>query len=124
MTENAYFGQNLAFFGPKFLILTEGSKSFGTHLREKQPRHLVGIVLWLSMGPNWPKIPIFGQEKVNFGPNLAVYGPKILFFMEVSKIFGTHIMENHLSAKHLVCIVFWSSVGPNGPKMPVLGQKS
>ena len=91
ITENAYFGQNLAFFGPKFLILTEGSKSFGTHLREKQPRHLVGIVLWLSMGPNWPKIPIFGQEKVNFGPNLAVYGPKILIFSGVRKSFGNHI---------------------------------
>ena len=32
-------------------------------------------------------------KKANFGPNLAVYWPKILFFMGVSKNVGTHITE-------------------------------
>ena len=31
-----------------------------------------------------------------FGPILAVFGPKILIFMGVSKRFGTNITENHL----------------------------
>ena len=30
-----------------------------------------------------------------FGPILAVFGPKILIFMGVSKSFGTNITENH-----------------------------
>ena len=56
-----------------------------------------------------------------FGPILAVFGPKILIFMGVSKSFGTHIMEK--PPRQLVLIVFWSGSGLNGPKMPVFGPK-
>ena len=35
-------------------------------------------------------------KNADFGPNLAVFGPKILIFMGVSKSFGTNITENHL----------------------------
>ena len=56
-------------------------------------------------------MPIFGQ-KASFGPNLAVYGPKI----------GTHVTEN--PPRHLVLIVFWWGMGSNGPKMPIFGQKA
>ena len=37
---------NLAPFGPKLLIFTGASKSFGNHTMEKPPRQLVRIVIW------------------------------------------------------------------------------
>ena len=56
MTKNAYFGPNLPVLWPKILILTGGSKSFGTHITEKPPRHLVQTVFflraWDQMGKN------------------------------------------------------------------------
>ena len=52
-----------------------GSKSFGTNVTEKTPTHLVRIVFWSGVGPNEPKMPIFGQ-KSQFWAKLAVYGPK------------------------------------------------
>ena len=35
-------------------------------------------------------------KNADFGPNLAVFGPKSLIFMGLSKSFGTNITENHL----------------------------
>ena len=32
--------------------------------------------------------------------------------------------RNEKPPRHFVCIVFWSSLGSNGPKMPIFGQKS
>ena len=55
------FWPNLAYFGPKILIFTGGSKSFGTHVTEP-PRHLVRIVFWSGKAPNRLKMPIFGQK--------------------------------------------------------------
>ena len=40
-------------------------------------------------GNIWPKMP----KNAYFGPILAVFGPKILIFMGVSKSFGTNITE-------------------------------
>ena len=40
-----------------------GSKSFGTHVTEKSPRHLVCIVFWSGMGRNGTKMPIFVVAK-------------------------------------------------------------
>ena len=61
LAQNAYFGPNLSVFGPKFLILKRGIKSFGTHITEKPPRHLARIVYWSGMGSNGPKMPVLGQ---------------------------------------------------------------
>jgi len=36
-------------------------------------------------------------KNADFGPNLAVFGPKSLTFMGVSKSFGTNITENHFA---------------------------
>ena len=58
-------------------------------------------------GPNWPK-------NANFGPNLVVFGQKILFFTWEIKTFVTHITEN--PPRHLVHIVFWSGNGQNVQK--------
>ena len=45
ITKNAYFGPNLAVYGPKILIFTGGSKRFGTHITVKPRRHLVCMKL-------------------------------------------------------------------------------
>ena len=91
MTKNAYFGPNLAVFGPKILIFRGKSKSFGTHIMEKPLRQLVPVVFWSGIRSNGPKMPIFGQKYQLFGPNLAVFGPKIQFLGGGSKAFGTII---------------------------------
>ena len=60
-------------------------------------------------------------KNFSFGPNLAVFEPKILIFTGVSKSFGTQITEE--PPRQLVRIVFWSGMRPKGPKMPLFGQK-
>ena len=59
-------------------------------------------------------------NKANFGPNLAVYGPKTIISRGVSKSFGTLITEK--LPRQLVRIVSWSGIGSPGPKMPLFGQ--
>ena len=88
MTKNAYFGPNLPVLWPKILILTGGSKSFGTHIKEKPPRHLACIVYWSGMGPNGPKRPIFGQ-KCNFDQKNWIFGNKSQVFVLESRILST-----------------------------------
>ena len=82
MPEKEYFGQNLAVLGPKFLIFTGGSKSFGTHITEKPPRHLVHIVCWSAMRPDGQKCQYLAK-KCKFGR----LGQTILMFTGVSKSF-------------------------------------
>ena len=43
MTKNAYFGQNLAIFGPKILIFMGVSKSFGTNITENHQDNLSAL---------------------------------------------------------------------------------
>ena len=74
-----FLDKNSNFYG-------RNSKFRYSHNR-KPPRHLVHISFW--SGPKWAKNAIFG-------PNLAVFGPKILIFTEGSKSIGTHITEYHL----------------------------
>ena len=62
MTKHAIFAQNFAVLVQNIIIFTGDSKSFGTHITEKPPRHLVCIVFWSGMGSNGPKMPIFGQK--------------------------------------------------------------
>ena len=59
MEKNAKFGPNLVVFGQKFLITTGEIKSFGTHIREFPPRHLVHIGFWSGIGQNVQKMAIF-----------------------------------------------------------------
>ena len=49
-------------------------------------------------------------------PNLVVFVQKILIFTGEIKCFFTHITKN--PPRHLLRIVFWSGMGPNGQKMP------
>merc|ERR1712116_123558 len=49
---------------------------------------------WTKCAKNgniWPKM----TKNADFGPNLAVFGQKILIFMGVRESFGTNITENH-----------------------------
>ena len=55
-------------------------------------------------------------KNADFGPNLAVFGPKSLIFMGVSKSFGTNITENHLdnlSAFYFFTCTTFSGRGQN-----------
>ena len=74
---------------------------------------MFALFFWLSMGGKGSKLPSFGQ-KSQFGPNLAVYGPKILIFVGVSKVLVP--TEWKKPPRQLVRIVFWSGIGSNGPK--------
>ena len=64
----------------------------------------------------WPKL----TKNAKFGPNLVVFGQKILFFTGEIKIFVTYIAEN--PSRHLVHIVFWSGIGQNVQKWQYLAQ--
>ena len=65
----------------------------------------------------WPK----STKNANFGPNLVVFGQKILFFTGEIKSFVTHITEN--PPRHLVHIVFWSGIGQNVQRMAIFGPE-
>ena len=93
-------------FWAKILFLLENQKFCYPH-NGNPPRHLVHIVFWskhwtkcAKNGNIWPKM----TKNADFGPNLAIFGPKSLIFMGVSKSFGTNITENHLD--NFVRIVF------------------
>ena len=65
-------------------------------------------------------------KNADFGPNLAVFGPKSLIFMGVSKRFGTNITENHQD--NLSALFFGQALDQMGqnadiwPKMPDFGK--
>ena len=60
--QKCQFWTKFGLFGPKILILTGVSKSFGTNIMEKPPRQLVRIVFWSGIKSNGPKMPIFGSK--------------------------------------------------------------
>ena len=64
-----------------------------------------------KFGPKWPKMQILDQI-------LAVFGPKILIFMGVSKSFGTNITENHLD--NLSALFFGQFLDQMGQKCQYL----
>ena len=66
----------------------------------------------------WPEI----TTNACYGLNLVVFGPKVLNFTGGSINFGTQVTEK--PSRHLVCFVFWSGMRPNGPKMPIFGNKA
>ena len=53
-------------------------------------------------------------ENADFGPNLAVFGPKLLIFMGVSNSFGTNITENNLD--NLSALLFGQALYQMGQK--------
>ena len=75
MTKNAYFGPILAVFGPKILIFTGVSKSFGTHITEK-PQNKTGNLFQLFFRRALDQMGQYLAKKANFGPNPNFYGRK------------------------------------------------
>merc|ERR1712213_262767 len=111
--QNCSNGPNLVVFGQKAKnpFFTGEIKSFVTHITKNPPGHLVHIVFlvghWTKCAKNgkiWPKM----TKNAYFGPILAVFGPKILIFMGVSKSFGTNITENHID--NLSALFFWPGI--------------
>ena len=103
MTKNADFGPNLAVFGPKILIFMGVSKSFGTNITENHLHNLSALFFGRALDQMGQKCQYLAK-KANFGPNLAVYWPKIQIFIGVSKNVGTSITEK--PSRQLVKIVF------------------
>ena len=61
-------------------------------------------------------------KNADFGPNLAVFGPKILIFMGVSKSFGTNITENHFG--NLSALFFGQALDQMGQKCRYLAENA
>ena len=123
-TKNANFGPNLVVFGQKILFLLKKSKVL---LPTKRKTHL-GTLFTLFFGQHWTKCAKNGNiwpkmtKNADFGPNLAVFGPKILIFMGVSKSFGTNITENHQD--NLSALFFGQALDRIGEKCRYLAQNA
>ena len=61
-------------------------------------------------------------KNADFGPNLAVFGPKILIFKGVSKSFGTNITGNHIH--NLSALFFGQALDQMGQKCRYLAQNA
>ena len=75
MTKNAYFGPNLAVFGPKILIFMGVSKSFGTNITENHLDNLSALFFGQALDQMGQKCRYLAQN-ASFGPNLAILGQK------------------------------------------------
>ena len=62
------------------------------------------------------------DQNADFGPNLAVFGPKILIFMGVSKSLRTNITENHQD--NLSALFFGQPLDQMGQKCRYLAQNA
>jgi len=82
---------------------------------------LLFVEHWTKCAKNgniWPKM----TKNADFGPNLAVFWPKILIFMGVSKSFGTNITENHLD--NLSALFFGHALDQVGQKCQYLAENA
>ena len=66
------------------------SKSFGTNITENHFGNLSALFFGQALDQMGQKCRYLAQN-ASFGPNLAVFGPKIQFFRAGSKNFGTLI---------------------------------
>ena len=75
----------------------EVSESFGANITENHLDTLFTLFFGQALDKMCKKWQYLAKmtKNADFGPNLAVFGPKILIFMGVSKSFGTNITENH-----------------------------
>ena len=121
MTTNAYSGFKFGRFWDKIPDFNGRKQKVWYPPNGKPPMHLVCIVFWPAMRPNGPKMPIFGQ-KSQFWAHSAIFGPKILILMGVSKSFGTNITENHLD--NLSALFFGQALDQMGQKCRYLAKNA
>ena len=80
LAKNVSFWPNSALYGPKILIFTGVSKSFGTHITENHLDNLFELFLvrqWLRWAKNadiWPKMSVLGQIWPFFGQKFIFWG--------------------------------------------------
>ena len=98
--ESIFWSENGRFCAKRPNYFVREQKFWYSHIR-KPMRHLGRIVLL--------------AKNANVGPNLAVFGPKILIFMGTSKSFGTHITENH-SVTWFALFLAWDEIWPFLPR--------
>ena len=121
LAKKVNFGPNLAVYGPKILTFMWVSKSFGIHKTENHLGNLFELFFNQAFDQMGQKCPYLAKY-ASFGPNLAVYGPKILISMGVSKSFGTNITENHFG--NLSALFFGQALDQMGQKCRYLAQNA
>ena len=97
------------------------SKSFGTNITENHFGNLSALFFGQALDQMGQKCRYLAQN-ASFGLNLAVFGPKILIFMGVSKSFGTNITENHLD--NLSALFFGQALDQMGQNCRYLAQNA
>ena len=116
MPKNAYMGANMAVFGLNILIILRGSKSFGAYTSENHLGTSFALFFWSGMAPNVPERPIFGLKCI-FWVKMGRFLAKLPNFWGIElKCWYPHSRKPH---RHLVRIVFWLGMGPNGPIRPI-----
>ena len=88
MTKYAYFGPNLAVFGPKILIFMGVCKSFGTNITENHKDNLFASFFGQALDQMGRKYRYLAQN-ASLGQILPFLGPKSNFLGAGSKDFGT-----------------------------------
>ena len=68
-----------------------GSKSFGTNITENHLDNLSILFFGQALDQMGQKCRYLAKN-ASFGPNFAVFGPKIQFFWAGSKNFGTLVL--------------------------------
>ena len=126
MTKNANFGPNLVIFGQKSPILTGESKSFVTHIKEKDLSTLFALFFgraWDEMGQKCQYLTQ-NDQKCIFWTKFGVLGPKILILREEAKVLVPTQRKNHLGTFFASFLVShgskWAKNGNIWPKKPNL----
>ena len=111
----------------QILIFPGRSKSFATCIIENHLGTLFALFfgrVWHQMGQKCQYLAQ-SDHRCIFWAKFGLFGPKILIFLGRKQKFLREGSKSFYGKppRHLVCIVFWSGMGSNGPKMPIFGQK-
>ena len=110
------FGKIWPFFGQKFYFFREGVKVYVPTYQKTSFALFFGWA-WDQMGQKKQKL----AKNANFGPNLAVIGPKKHFLGGGSKTFGTLISGNQSDTSYVLKTVIGEApIGRYGQKCAIL----
>ena len=114
MIKNANFGPNLVVFGQKILFFYRKKQKFWYPNNEKKPWHLIRINFWEEMGQKCQYLAQ-NDQKCQFWAKFGRFRAEKPYSWYQCNRKTTYAPCSHC---------FWSGMGPNGPKMPIFGQKS